>query len=376
MINVLQITAALSEGGVETLLHTFYECFDREQFHFDVACFSHADGVYRELFEEQGCGIIALPSKKHFFRCLKELRQVLREKKYDIVHVHQDDLSFLSILAAWLEKVPVRIVHSHLGKYPHSLPRAAVSAITNPIMFRMANGYFACSEKAKEEFYPRRLQDRVFIMQNGIPTERFRFSAEARKDVREEFGFGDDQTVIGNIARMTEQKDPLFLVEVFRILHEEHPEVRLLFVGDGVLRETVEDRVAAYGLGDVCVFAGARNDAWRFYSALDVFVLPSAYEGLGISFVEAQVNGLPTYASLDVPAETRISDQIEYLPKEEGPKLWARRILASGGRETDAVCDDRYDIRVHAAALEKEYKRLLCPRGSGLTGEHLEADKP
>ena len=359
MINVLQITAALSEGGVETLLHTFYECFDREQFHFDVACFSHADGVYRELFEQQGCGIIALPSKKHILKSLKALRQALREKKYDIVHVHQDDLSFLSILAARLEKVPVRIVHSHLGKYPHSLPRKVLSAITNPIMFRMANGYFACSEKAKEEFYPKRLQNRVYIMQNGIPTERFRFSEEERKTIREAYGFTDDQTVIGNIARMTEQKNPLFLVEVFRVLHGENEHYRLFLVGDGVMRETVEQQIDAYGLRDFCVFAGARNDAWRFYSALDVFVLPSAYEGLGISFVEAQVNGLPTYASMAVPKETRISDMIEYLPVEDGPELWARRIRSSEGRKKEAVCDDRYDIRTHARALEKEYQRLL-----------------
>ena len=287
MIKVLQITAALREGGVETLLHSFYECVDKEQFHFDMACFSYADGVYREKFEALGCSIFALPSKKHLLKSAKALYSVLKEGRYDIVHVHQDDLSFLSILVAWKAKVPVRIVHSHLGKYPHSLLRGMISAITIPIMFRMANGYFACSEKAKKEFYPARLQDRVFVMQNGIPMERFRFSEETRKEVRAECGFTDDQTVIGSIARMTDQKDPLYLVEVFRLLHEANPNYRLLMLGDGLLREAVEQRIAAYGLQGVCVLTGARNDAWRFYNALDVFCLPSSWEGLGISFVEA-----------------------------------------------------------------------------------------
>ena len=358
MIKVLQITAALREGGVETLLHSFYECVDKDQFHFDMACFSYADGVYREKFEALGCSIFALPSKKHLLKSAKALYSVLKEGRYDIVHVHQDDLSFLSILVAWKAKVPVRIVHSHLGKYPHSLLRGMISAVTTPIMFRLANGYFACSEKAKKEFYPARLQDRVFVMQNGIPMDHFRFSEETRKEVRAECGFTDDQMVIGSIARMTDQKDPLYLVEIFRLLHAANPNYRLLMLGDGLLRDAVEHRIAAYGLQDVCVLTGARNDAWRFYNALDVFALPSSWEGLGISFVEAQVNGLPTFASLEVPAETKISDLIEYLPKEEGPELWARRILQNEGRNPKPKLDNRYDIRVIAKDVEREYTRM------------------
>ena len=359
MIKVLQVMAALREGGVETLLHSFYECVDKEKFHFDVACFSHADGVYREKFEELGCKIIALPSKKHLFKSAKALHQALKEGGYDIVHVHQDDLSFLSILVAWKAKVPVRIVHSHLGKYPHSLPRKILSAITNPIMFRLANGYFACSEKAKKEFYPKRLWDKVFVMQNGIPMEKFRFSAETRKGIRDAYGFTDENIVVGSIARMTDQKDPLYLVEVFRMLHEVNPEYRLLMLGDGVLREAVEQRIAEYGLQDVCVLTGARNDAWRFYNALDVFALPSSWEGLGISFVEAQTNGLPTYASLEVPAETKISDLIEYLPKDEGPELWVRRILQSEGRDPNPTLANKYDIRATAEAVCNTYAKWI-----------------
>ena len=363
MIKVLQVMAALREGGVETLLHSFYECVDKEKFHFDVACFSHADGVYREKFEKLGCKIIALPSKKQLFKSAKALYAALKEGGYDIVHVHQDDLSFLSILVAWRAKVPVRIVHSHLGKYPHSLPRKILSSITNPIMFRLANGYFACSEKAKKEFYPARLQDRVFVMQNGIPTDRFRFSEETRKEVRAEWGIHEDHIVVGSIARMTDQKDPLYLVDIFRELYQGNNNFRLMLVGDGVLREAVEQRIAAYGLQNVCILTGARNDAWRFYNALDVFALPSSWEGLGISFVEAQTNGLPTYASLEVPAETKISDLIEYLPKDEGPELWARRILQSQGRDSNPALDNRYDIRATAEAVCNTYAKWVTEGG-------------
>ena len=361
MIKVLQVTAALSEGGVETLLHTFYECMDRDRFHFDIACYSNADGVYRTLFEKMGCGIVALPSKKHVLRSCAALRKALKDGKYDIVHVHQDDLSFLPILAAKLEHVPVRIVHSHLGRYPHSFLRKMVTGITNPMLFRLANGYFACSEKAKKEFYPGRLQEQVYIMENGIPSERFRYSESERNALRAEYGITEEQIVVGNVARIAAQKDPLFLVEVVRQLYAVNRRYRLMWVGDGVMRDAVEEKLNQYGLREAAILTGSRNDAWRFYNALDIFALPSAYEGLGISFVEAQTNGLPTFASTAVPRETKISPYIEYLPTGSGDaETWARKILCCELNEDreSAVTDDRYDIEVHAKDLEKEYIRL------------------
>lgn len=367
MIRVLQVVAALTAGGVETLLHSYYEEMDRERFHFDVACYSYADGVYRGKFEELGCEIYALPSKKKPLKSVKALYRVLKDGKYDIVHVHQDDLSFLPILVARLAGVKVRIVHSHLGKYPHSFAGKAITAVTNPLMFRLANGYFACSEKAKREFYPARLQDRVFIMQNGIRSQLFRFSREDREQIRKEYGFTDGQVVIGNVARINGQKNPLFLLEIFRQLHAENENWRLMLVGDGVLRDAVQAKIEELGLQNAAVLTGARDDAFRYYSALDFFVLPSLFEGLGISFVEAQTNGLPTFASMAVPQEAAISSLIEFLPLEEGPEGWVRRIRASAGRPENPDVDDRYDISRYVRSLENEYARYaggIIPEGA------------
>ncbi len=357
-MKILQVVAALTAGGVETLLHSYYEEMDREQFHCDVACFSHYDGVYRQKYEELGCRIAEIPSKKKLLKSFRTLYRTMKEGRYDIVHVHQDDLSFLSILAAWFAGVPVRIVHSHLGKYPHSITGRILSAVTTPVMFRLANGYFACSEKAKQEFYPPRLQDRVFIMKNGIQTRRFRFSPEDRRTIRQRYGIADEQILVGCVARITEQKNPFFLLEVFSLLHRQDDRYRLMLVGDGVLREQVEAKIIGLGLQEFVVMTGPRDDAFRYYNALDVFVLPSLFEGLGISFVEAQTNGLPTFASLAVPQEAAISDLIEFLPLEDGPELWARRILASGGRKDNPVTDERYDLGSYVKELEDEYLRL------------------
>ena len=363
MIKVLQVVAALTAGGVETLLHSYYEEMDRERFHFDMACYSYADGVYRGKFEELGCRIFALPSKKKLLKSVKALYRVLKDGHYDIVHVHQDDLSFLPILVARLAGVKVRIVHSHLGKYPHSFAGKAITAVTNPLMFRLANGYFACSEKAKREFYPARLQDRVFIMKNGIQSRRFRFSPADREEIRKQYGITDEQILVGCVARITEQKNPFFLLEVFSALHRQDDRYRLMLVGDGTLREQVEAKIVGLGLQEYAVLTGPRDDAYRYYSALDVFVLPSLFEGLGISFVEAQTNGLPTFASLAVPREATISDLIEYLPAEEGAELWARRIMASGGRKESPETDGRYDIRTHVKELEEQYLKLVEQEG-------------
>ncbi len=369
MIKILQVVAALGSGGVETLLHTYYECMDREQFHFDVACYSQANGVYREKYEELGCRIFALPSKRKPLRSARALFRVLREGKYDMVHVNQDDLSFLPILVARAAGVKVRIVHSHLGKYPHSLIARIATSITNPLMLRLANGYFACSEKAKEEFYPARMQDKVYVMKNGIQSSRYRFSQEEREKIRAQYGFAQEHIVIGNVARITKQKNPFFLLEVFRELYKANSNYRLMLVGDGELRGQLQDRIREYGLQDVTVLTGAWNDAYRFYSAFDIFVLPSVYEGLGISFVEAQTNGLPTFASTAVPREAGISDLIRYLPVEDSAAEWAQEILAAEGREEDPEIDGRYDISFYARGLEKEYLGLMEAYGDAAAEE-------
>ena len=362
-MKILQVVAALTAGGVETLLHSYYEEMDREQFHCDVACFSHYHGVYRKKYEELGCRIIEIPSKKKLVKSFRTLYTTMKEGQYDVVHVHQDDLSFLSILAAWFARVPVRIVHTHLGKYPHSFAGRVLSAVTTPVMFRLANGYFACSEKAKQEFYPARLQDRVFIMKNGIRSRLFRFSPEDRHEIREQYGIADEQILAGCVARIEEQKNPFFLLEVFSLLHSRDDRYRLMMVGDGTLRDQVEAKITGLGLQGSVVLTGPRDDAYRYYSALDVFVLPSLFEGLGISFVEAQTNGLPTFASLAVPKEATISDLIEYLPLEDGAELWARRILASEGRKENPETDGRYDIRMHVKELEDQYLKLREQEG-------------
>ena len=247
-MKILQVVAALTAGGVETLLHSYYEEMDREQFRCDVACFSHYDGVYRKKFEELGCRIAEIPSKR---KLLKSFRALYRTMK--------------SILAARFAGVPVRIVHSHLGKYPHSLPGRVLSAVTTPVMFRLANGYFACSEKAKQEFYPARLQDRVFIMKNGIQSRRFRFSPEDREEIRKQYGITDEQILVGCVARITEQKNPFFLLEIFSVLHRQDDRYRLMLVGDGTLREQVEAKIVGLGLQEYAVLTGPRDDAYRYY---------------------------------------------------------------------------------------------------------------
>ena len=174
-MKILQVVAALTAGGVETLLHSYYEEMDREQFRCDVACFSHYDGVYRKKFEELGCRIAEIPSKRKLLKSFRALYRTMKEGQYDIVHVHQDDLSFLSILAARFAGVPVRIVHSHLGKYPHSLPGRVLSAVTTPVMFR-GSGFPRQTGKKSGSSTGLRMNRSWSDAWHGLRSRRIRFS--------------------------------------------------------------------------------------------------------------------------------------------------------------------------------------------------------
>lgn len=202
----------------------------------------------------------------------------------------------------------------------------------------------------------------VHIMTNAIDTKRFEYSAEKRNEIRAELGL-EGKFVIGNVARLSYQKNHEFLIEVFAEIRKVRDDAFLMLVGRGELEEEIRNQVACSGLSDSVLFMGARDDVPDLLNAMDVFVLPSSFEGLPVALVETQSNGLPTYASDSITKEIAISDCISYLPLEK--KCWANAILKmklqpARRREeySKVVLDAGYDINREASKLEGYYNEL------------------
>ena len=202
------------------------------------------------------------------------------------------------------------------------------------------------------------------MLNNAINIERFRFDPNARDDCRKEFGL-KDEFVIGHVGHFTEQKNHVFLIDVFEEYHHIVPHSKLLLVSDGPKISEIKHRVDEYGLSDSVIFTGSRSDTERLYCAMDVFVFPSKWEGLPLTLIEAQANGLPCYTSEVIPNATRISDHIEYISLEQSPEYWAKKVLKYENNldyrkmvshiACTTLIDKGYNIKVEASKLKKTY---------------------
>ena len=359
MVRVLQVIGSLGWAGVEAVVMNYYRHVDRSQFQFDFITSSREPERYDEEIAALGGRIHRLPSRaRHPLAYMRALRRVIRENGYRIVHIHQNSASMaMDALSARLCRVPVIIGHSHNTRcnvlWQHYLFK--------PFVNLFLTHRFACSEGAGRWVFGRRS---FRIITNAVDPDLFRFDGEARAALRKELGLRG--TVIGFVGRLHPQKNVLRIPGIFRAVKALEEDSSLLLVGDGQEREVLEQ--ALRDLPDVCL-AGRREDVPKLLSAMDVFLLPSLYEGLPTVLAEAQASGLPCVLSDRYPA-IDLLDRVKVLSLEESDEAWARALLSrdSFPREeaAAAVRAGGYDIRAEAQKLQALYASFLEAAGESV----------
>ncbi len=262
------------------------------------------------------------------------LIKVLRSEKYDAVHIHGNSATMaFDLLLAALAGIPVRISHIHNTATNHPALHAAVKPLLNAVVTDPA----ACSVPAGKWLYTKPFT----LVKNGIDPERFAFDAEARERVRRELGLSD-ALVIGHVGRFRRQKNHEFLLEIFDEIAGRRPDAVLLLIGEGELLEEIREKVRTTGLAEKVIFCGTTDRISDYYMAMDVFLLPSLYEGLGIAAVEAQAAALPAVLSDEVPEEAVFEENVKRLPLSESAAVWAETVIGNAGGERG---DRREDVR-------------------------------
>ncbi len=232
------------------------------------------------------------------------LTKILVENKYDVIHVHGNSgTMYFEIHAAKKAGVPVRIAHSHSTSCKFMMTHK----ILKPLLNRDLTHALACSDMAGKWLFT----GDYTVLPNGIDVEKFAFSQVVRDEYRKKLGL-EDKLVIGHIGYMDTEKNHIFLLRVFEKLIKEHPEARLLLIGDGRLRSEIESFIKEHHFEEYIRVLGKRADVAQLYQCMDVFVLPSEFEGLGIVLIEAQTAGLPCVASTGVPQTANILKLVEY----------------------------------------------------------------
>lgn len=276
----------------------------------------------------------------------------------DVIHIHGNSGTMaMEVLLARLCGVKKVIVHAHSTKTDHPL----VNAVLKYPMMVLADERIACSEASGRWLYGKYPHT---LLNNAIDLERFRFRDALREQYRKEFGIRDGEFLIGHIGHFTEPKNHFFLIDVFAAFHALEPDSRLLLISDGPRFQQVKEKAAQLGLEDAVIFAGRRNDVAGIYSAMDLFTLPSCWEGLPLVMVEAQVNGLPLLVSDAVTRAAKCTDRVFYKSLEDGPEDWARSLQELCGTVFDrredarpAIAAKGFDIRTEAAKLRELYLR-------------------
>ena len=339
---------------------------------FDFICDEDSTNIPYEEIEKLGGRVIICPPYQKVFKYQKFLINLFKQNKYTIVHSNINALSVFPLRAAKKAGVPIRIAHSHSTANKKEWKKTLLKNMLRPFSKKYANVYFACSELAGRWLFGNKTFDKgkVTIINNAIDVEKFIYNEDIRKKVRNELKekckseINDDTLVVGHIGRFVKQKNHEFLIDIFNEVHKRKENSLLILAGQGPLQKEIEEKVNNFGLQDCVLFLGQRSDANELYQAMDVFVLPSLYEGLPVVGVEAQASGLLCELSNAMTKETKILSTTNFIDLNLPAEKWADKIIEDYEKfERKDVSkefeNNGFDIKKEAKKLEEKYFELL-----------------
>lgn len=361
-IRVLHVCGALA-GGVGSVLMGYYRHIDRSAVQFDFLTHSEPDPDVRTEVESLGGTInVVTPKTRGFMKNIAETKGLInRRTPHQVVHVHTaSPTSFIYLLIAWIAGKRVRVAHSHATSLetPPGSWQFRLHCALRPLLRWTATDHFACSVAAGHWLFGD--DDEIRVIPNAIDTERFKFDLAARERVRLELGI-EDRLVVGHVGRFVDAKNHRFLVDVFAAFVRLEPQAVLLLVGDGPLENDVRRAVGNAGLEGKVHFLGNRLDVPELLSAMDLFILPSNFEGLPLVLVESQALGLPSLTSTEVTREIALSDCVAFESLATAPGSWAERALGMTVAPSERLMSDEiakagYDITSAARSLAEFYR--------------------
>ena len=364
---VAQLMTEMILGGIESVVMNYYRCIDKSKFQFDFIAPKGSTFPNKDEIEKLGGRIFVVPKYSHPFAYIKAVRKIFRENNYKIVHCHMNTMGIFAMYAAYKEHIPIRILHNH-SMINHFFSRSEFKRNILKYILRTfckiyPSHFCACSKAAGNWMYGKNFNYTIF--NNGINVDKFKFNPEIRESVRAELGL-QDKLVVGHIGRFCPPKNHIFLVEIFNNLLSLHDNAVLLLIGEGELLDQVKLKVKQLNIEDKVIFLGKQNDTSKYYQAMDVFCLPSRYEGLPVVAVEAQCSGLPCLFSTYVSKESKILDSTKFLSYDDTLDKWSQTMseLANNQRVDGAeqVRKCNFDMKDEAKKLELYYQKLLLDK--------------
>ncbi|RYQ03873.1 glycosyl transferase [Bifidobacterium pseudolongum subsp. globosum] len=367
-IRVAQVMGAMVGGGLEATIMNHYRLLDHDKVQFDFIVQDDSTFVPSEEIESFGGRVFTIPSYKKLDKYMKECERVFSRVQPDIVHSNMNALSVFPLRAAKKVGISIRIAHSHSTANNKEIARTIIKNALRPFSKVYPTQLVACGEYSAEWLFGKRAvkQGKVHYIKNAVDLGKFSYNTSVRNRLRAELGI-TDKFVVGQIGRFTSQKNHAYALEVFSQLHTIMPNSVYIALGSGELLEATRRQSESLGVADSVYLLGQRDDSQNWYSAFDVLLFPSLYEGLPLTAIEAQASSLPIVASTNITREAFIEEDLTHiLSLDNSPREWAKTIETIAVHPSDRELDRRtdlkaagYDIHQSAQDMQEFYQRLV-----------------
>lgn len=368
MIRILHVVSTIGvSSGVMSFIMSYYRNINRESIQFDFVYWLDGNVTYAEEIKKLGGRVYIIPKPGLTKEYKSNIENFFKKNssEYKILHLHEVYLNNFIPPIARRYGIEHIIAHSHTTRFSDKKINALRNRLLCFPLKRNVNRYFACSVAAGKFLYGEKYFQlgKVKVINNAIDCEKFRYNKETRVKMRKLLGI-NDKFVMGHVGRFNSQKNHDFLIKVFIEVLKKEPKSILMLIGIGPLEQKIIQKVELENLKDKVLFLGQRNDVQDLFQAMDTFVLPSLYEGLGIVLIEAQATGLSCYTSNVVPVEAKITEKLRFISLKASFKEWAKLILEDNNseervNEVEKVKRAGFDIKKEAKILESIYLSFL-----------------
>lgn len=350
---ILHVVTYMGRGGIETMLMNYYRHIDRNVLQFDFLVHRDFKADFDDEIESLGGKIYRVPPMNPLkYSYWKSIINFFKSHTYETVHCHLNYKSGIVLAAAKIAKVPVRIAHAHTASMSFGLAKLA-RILMKPLIPLTATNFQACSINAGEAIFNKKP---FIVVPNAIDIEVYSFNENKRQLMRKKLGVEDRFTIL-HVGRFTKEKNHMFLIDIFFELLNKNPNSKLLLVGDGPLKNEIMLKTNQFPKGTV-EFLGVRNDVPDIMQAADVFVLPSLFEGLPVTMIEAQAAGLLCIKADTITDECIVTDLVKSIPVDDY-KIWVDTIMSAKDlhrtNQNEQISLNGYDIKNEAKKLTKLY---------------------
>ena len=332
---------------------------DKTKNHIDFLCFSKENVAYEDEIARGGSTLYFLPERKKGLLYYQSLDAFFKKHQYDVVHWCSGSCTSIAPLYyAWKYRIPIRIAHSHSSGCvgTHNL---LLHYLLRPVMNRLVTERLACSDKAGKWFFKSMPYK---VVKNSISTKVYSYNVTERKEKRKELGISSETKVIGHVGRFDSNKNHAFILDVFQCYINLHSDAVLMLIGVGATKTIIEEEVKSFHLEDRVLFLGERADVPNLLQAMDLFIMPSFFEGLPFVLVEAQAAGLPCLVSDTVDAGVKITPHLNFMSLSQPAETWAKAIedildKYLRGNNGKYIIDASYAIENTVKELETIYSQ-------------------